>query len=43
MKTKIINPLKVGDKFTTNEGYLVVVTAYENAHKVTIEYENGYS
>lgn len=43
MKTGKLNPLKVGDKFTTNEGYTVVVTSYENAHKVKIEYENGYS
>lgn len=34
--------IKIGDRFTTNEGYVVEVVKYNNAYNVTVQFDNGF-
>ena len=31
----------VGEKYNTNEGYIIEITEYINVHKCSIKFENG--
>lgn len=40
-KIRIVNPIKVGDVFTSNQGYKMTVVEYNNANDVVVEFEDG--
>lgn len=40
-KSRRVNPVKVGDVFTSNQGYKMTVVEYNNASDVVVEFEDG--